>query len=151
MYLDALSAAWHTAGLTQAPASTLTHSHPRLPDLGTRGPALPLPQQELAKAVVNWLTGELFGRLHQDGASVSGSAISGERLGELVALVHTGEISGKIGKDMLELMYAGDARRPGEIVAAHGWAQLNDPVKIRELCVGVVSDPALASTIARYK
>ena len=104
----------------------------------------------------NWLTTEYFGRLkknrkEQDGIVglgddarqiplLSGSSISAARLAELVEMVAAGDISGKQGKDILDMMVEGeDARNPRDIAKAKNMLVDNDPVRIQQLCEKIMS------------
>ena len=68
-----------------------------------------------AKQAANWVMGDLAGMLKADGKEMAESPISAEHLGELIALIIKGELSGKLAKDIFPKMYAtGDA--PGVIM-----------------------------------
>jgi aspartyl-tRNA(Asn)/glutamyl-tRNA(Gln) amidotransferase subunit B len=76
-----------------------------------------------AKMIANWITTELFGKLR--GTEIQDSPIAPERLGALVDLVISGAISGKIAKQVFELMFK-DGRDPAQIVKEHGLEQVSD-------------------------
>jgi len=77
------------------------------------------------KTAANWVINELFGRLRKDDADISASPVSPAQLGSIIDLITSGAISGKIAKDLFEIVYAqgGD---PAEIVAARGMRQVTD-------------------------
>ncbi|WP_136634919.1 Asp-tRNA(Asn)/Glu-tRNA(Gln) amidotransferase subunit GatB [Pseudooceanicola onchidii] len=77
------------------------------------------------KLAANWVINELFGRLKKDDAEISDSPISPARLGQIVALIKKGDISGKIAKDVFEIAYTQD-RDPEEIVETEGMKQVTD-------------------------
>ena len=77
------------------------------------------------KGAANWVINELFGRLKKDDRDISDSPISPARLGQIVALIKKGDISGKIGKDVFEIAYTQD-RDPEEIVETEGMKQVTD-------------------------
>ena len=64
------------------------------------------------KSVANWVINELFGRLNREGKSIATSPLSSAQLGAIVDLVADGTISGKIAKDVFELVWhdGGDPR-----------------------------------------
>ncbi len=57
-----------------------------------------------AKIAANWVNNELFGRLNKEGLGITESPVSAEQLGQLVELISTDVISGKIGKDVFEIV-----------------------------------------------
>jgi aspartyl-tRNA(Asn)/glutamyl-tRNA(Gln) amidotransferase subunit B len=67
----------------------------------------------------------LFGRLKKDERSIAESPISAARLGQIVGLIKSGDISGKIAKDVFEIAYTQD-RDPDEIVETEGMKQVTD-------------------------
>lgn len=77
------------------------------------------------KGAANWVINELFGRLKKDDRDISDSPITPPRLGQIVALIKKGDISGKIGKDVFEIAYTQD-RDPEEIVETEGMKQVTD-------------------------
>ena len=62
-----------------------------------------------------------------------------EALGDLVKLVDSGTISGKIAKAVFEKMYQ-SGEGPGEIVTREGWSQISDRSAIEAIVSQVVSD-----------
>ncbi len=77
------------------------------------------------KLAANWVINELFGRLKKDDKDISDSPISAARLGQIVALIKSDKISGKIAKDVFEIAYTSD-RDPVEIVKTEGLEQVTD-------------------------
>ncbi len=77
------------------------------------------------KMAANWVINELFGRLKKDDTAIGDSPISPSRLGQIVALIKKGDISGKIAKDVFEIAYTQD-RDPEEIVETEGMKQVTD-------------------------
>lgn len=76
--------------------------------------------------------------------SLSSSPITSAALGELVDLVEEGKISGKVGKEVMEVMMRplveGEVRKtPAQIVRENGWAQVTDDALIARLCEEVVA------------
>ncbi|HEV7339196.1 MAG TPA: Asp-tRNA(Asn)/Glu-tRNA(Gln) amidotransferase subunit GatB [Bosea sp. (in: a-proteobacteria)] len=77
------------------------------------------------KAAANWVINELFGRLNKEGKDVSTSPVSAAQLGGLVDLIGEGVISGKIAKDLFEIVWT-EGGDPREIVEARGMKQVTD-------------------------
>ncbi|MEN9011385.1 MAG: Asp-tRNA(Asn)/Glu-tRNA(Gln) amidotransferase subunit GatB [Yoonia sp.] len=77
------------------------------------------------KLAANWVINELFGRLKKDEKDITESPISAARLAQIVALIKSDKISGKIAKDVFEIAYTSD-RDPTEIVATEGMEQVTD-------------------------
>ncbi|AOZ69781.1 aspartyl/glutamyl-tRNA amidotransferase subunit B [Rhodobacter xanthinilyticus] len=77
------------------------------------------------KLAANWVINELFGRLKKDGAEIGQSPVSPAQLGGIIALIKAGDISGKIAKDLFEIVYT-EGGDPAEIVVARGMKQVTD-------------------------
>ncbi|MCA8881274.1 MAG: Asp-tRNA(Asn)/Glu-tRNA(Gln) amidotransferase subunit GatB [Rhodobacteraceae bacterium] len=77
------------------------------------------------KMAANWIINELFGRLKKEDHSITESPVSAAQLGQIVDLIASGDISGKIAKDVFEISYA-TGRDPAEIVATEGMKQVTD-------------------------
>lgn len=77
------------------------------------------------KAAANWVINELFGRLNKEGKDVSSSPLSAAQLGGLVDLIGEGVISGKIAKDLFEILWS-EGGDPREIVETRGMKQVTD-------------------------
>ncbi|MEQ3709794.1 MAG: Asp-tRNA(Asn)/Glu-tRNA(Gln) amidotransferase subunit GatB [Tateyamaria sp.] len=77
------------------------------------------------KATANWVINELFGRLKKDDRDITESPVSPAQLGGIVDLIAKGDISGKIAKDLFEIIYT-DGGDPAEVVQARGMKQVTD-------------------------
>ncbi len=77
------------------------------------------------KQAANWVINELFGRLKKEDHTISDSPMSAEQLGGILDLIAKGDISGKIAKDLFEIVYA-EGGDPAEIVEARGMKQVTD-------------------------
>jgi len=77
------------------------------------------------KAAANWVINELFGRLNKEGQDVTTSPVSAAQLGGLVDLIGEGVISGKIAKDLFEILWT-EGGDPRQIVEARGMKQVTD-------------------------
>ncbi len=78
-----------------------------------------------AKLVANWVINELFGRLNKEGLDVTRSPVSAKALGAIVDLIAKNVISGKIAKDLFEIVWS-EGGDPEEIVEARGMKQVTD-------------------------
>ena len=91
------------------------------------------------KLTANWMITELFGALKKENISLSNSPISPENLGQLIALISDGTISGKIAKDVFaEMMIS--KKSPSDIVKEKGLEQVSDDTEILKLIDKVISD-----------
>ncbi len=77
------------------------------------------------KQAANWVINELFGRLNKEGLSVAESPISAAQLGGVLDLIAKGEISGKMAKDLFELLWS-EGGDPAAVAAKHGMKQVTD-------------------------
>ncbi|SEQ37732.1 Asp-tRNA(Asn)/Glu-tRNA(Gln) amidotransferase subunit GatB [Thalassovita taeanensis] len=77
------------------------------------------------KLAANWVINELFGRLKKDDADITTSPVTPAQLGGIVDLISSDAISGKIAKDLFEIVYTtgGD---PAQIVEERGMKQVTD-------------------------
>ena len=77
------------------------------------------------KLAANWVINELFGRLKKEDHDITESPVSPEQLGGIVDLITKGDISGKIAKDLFEIVYT-EGGDPAEIVEKRGMKQVTD-------------------------
>ncbi|CAM5215125.1 glutamyl-tRNA amidotransferase [Bosea thiooxidans] len=77
------------------------------------------------KAAANWVINELFGRLNKEGKDIAASPVSAAQLGGLVDLIGENVISGKIAKDLFEILWT-EGGDPRQIVEARGMKQVTD-------------------------
>ncbi|MEP7172726.1 MAG: Asp-tRNA(Asn)/Glu-tRNA(Gln) amidotransferase subunit GatB, partial [Aestuariivirga sp.] len=77
------------------------------------------------KIAANWVINELFGRLNKEGKTIETTPVSASQLGEIVDLITSGKISGKIAKDVFEIVWT-EGGSPSEIVESRGLKQLTD-------------------------
>jgi aspartyl-tRNA(Asn)/glutamyl-tRNA(Gln) amidotransferase subunit B len=78
-----------------------------------------------AKVAANWVINELAGRLNKDGKDLSSSPVSAMQLGAVLDLIAEDVISGKIAKDLFEIMWS-EGGDPRAIVEARGMKQVTD-------------------------
>jgi aspartyl-tRNA(Asn)/glutamyl-tRNA(Gln) amidotransferase subunit B len=90
------------------------------------------------RAAANWVMGDLAAALKEAGRDIADSPIPADRLGELVALVAQGEISGKIAKEVFAKMFAsGDPARA--IMEREGLRQISDTSVVAALVEQVLA------------
>ncbi|WP_018261646.1 Asp-tRNA(Asn)/Glu-tRNA(Gln) amidotransferase subunit GatB [Methylobacterium sp. WSM2598] len=77
------------------------------------------------KAAANWVINELFGRLNKEGHGIEDSPVSAAQLGAIIDLIADGTISGKIAKDLFEIVW-GEGGDPRAIVESRGLKQVTD-------------------------
>jgi aspartyl-tRNA(Asn)/glutamyl-tRNA(Gln) amidotransferase subunit B len=77
------------------------------------------------KQAANWVINELFGRLNKEGHGIGENPVSAAQLGGIIDLIAKGDISGKIAKDLFEIIYA-EGGDPAEIVETRGMKQVTD-------------------------
>jgi aspartyl-tRNA(Asn)/glutamyl-tRNA(Gln) amidotransferase subunit B len=78
-----------------------------------------------AKLAANWVINELFGRLNKEDKTITESPISAAAMGSIVSLISDGTISGKIAKDVFEIVWT-EGGDPAEIVEKRGMKQVTD-------------------------
>ncbi|MGZ5862548.1 MAG: Asp-tRNA(Asn)/Glu-tRNA(Gln) amidotransferase subunit GatB [Methyloceanibacter sp.] len=82
-------------------------------------------QDRDAKQAANWVVNELFGRLNKEGKSIALSPVSADQLGTILDLIKDGTISGKIAKDVFDIVFT-EGGDPRAVVAARGLTQVTD-------------------------
>jgi aspartyl-tRNA(Asn)/glutamyl-tRNA(Gln) amidotransferase subunit B len=78
-----------------------------------------------AKAAANWVINDLAGRLNKEGKDIAAAPISASQLGAILDLIAAGTISGKIAKDLFEIVWT-EGGDPAAIVKARGMEQVTD-------------------------
>ncbi len=91
-----------------------------------------------AKTAANWITGDLFGTLNKAGLGIADSPITAERLGGLIDLIADDTISGRIAKDVFEIMFETRAAA-ADIVAERGLRQVTDTVAIEAVVEAIIA------------
>src|SRR4051794_30493020 len=77
------------------------------------------------KAAANWIINELFGRLNKEGKDISETPVTAAQLGAIIELIGENVISGKIAKDLFEIVWA-EGGDPRAIVDSRGMKQVTD-------------------------
>jgi aspartyl-tRNA(Asn)/glutamyl-tRNA(Gln) amidotransferase subunit B len=106
-------------GLTDYDANVLTA------ELDAAGYFEAVAQGRDGKMAANWVINELFGRLNKEGLSIADTPVSADQLGGIIDLIASGEISGKMAKDLFEIIWT-EGGTPAEVAAARGMKQVTD-------------------------
>jgi len=91
-----------------------------------------------AKAAANWVINELAGRLNREGRDIEASPVSAAQLGAVLDLIGEGVISGKIAKDLFEIVWS-EGGDPRAIVEARGMKQVTDLGAIERIVDEIVA------------
>ncbi|GIT90561.1 aspartyl/glutamyl-tRNA(Asn/Gln) amidotransferase subunit B [Jannaschia pagri] len=91
------------------------------------------------KLAANWVINDLFGRLKVDEKDIETSPISPEQLGGIIQLIRSDAISGKIAKDLFEIIYT-EGGDPAQIVEERGMKQVTDTGAIEEAVAKIIAD-----------
>jgi aspartyl-tRNA(Asn)/glutamyl-tRNA(Gln) amidotransferase subunit B len=91
-----------------------------------------------AKLAANWVLNELFGRLNREGRTIAASPVSAGKLGLILDLITEGAISGRIAKELFEIVWA-EGGEPRAIVEARALKQLTDTSAIEKLVDDVIA------------
>jgi aspartyl-tRNA(Asn)/glutamyl-tRNA(Gln) amidotransferase subunit B len=91
------------------------------------------------KTVSNWVMGSILAMLKAENKTIEESPVSPERLAELLRLIDSEVISGKIAKTVFDEMVS-SGKPPEAIVQEKGLVQVTDADAITEVVKQVVSD-----------
>jgi aspartyl-tRNA(Asn)/glutamyl-tRNA(Gln) amidotransferase subunit B len=90
------------------------------------------------RAAANWVMGDLMGALKEAGKEIGESPVSAEQLGELVAMISKGDISGKLAKEIFPKMFSsGDSA--SAIMEREGLRQISDAGALGKIVDGVLA------------
>ncbi|MDE2331095.1 MAG: Asp-tRNA(Asn)/Glu-tRNA(Gln) amidotransferase GatCAB subunit B, partial [Bradyrhizobium sp.] len=90
------------------------------------------------KLAANWVINELFGRLNKEGRDIIASPVSAAQLGAIVDLIGEGTISGKIAKDLFEIVWQ-EGGDPRALVEARGMKQVTDLGEIEKVVDDIIA------------
>ena len=91
------------------------------------------------KLAANWVINELFGRMKKDGKSIINCPVSPDQLGSIIDLISTGDISGKIAKELFEIIYT-EGGDPIIVVEKRGMKQVTDSSAIEKTVAQIITD-----------
>ncbi|TGL85575.1 Asp-tRNA(Asn)/Glu-tRNA(Gln) amidotransferase subunit GatB [Leptospira congkakensis] len=92
---------------------------------------------EDAKKTSNWVKDEILGIVNKENISIQEFAIDPLRIGKLVKLINSGEITGKIAKTIFEDMLT-SKDQPEAIVEAKGLKVVRDDKALEEIVIRVI-------------
>jgi aspartyl-tRNA(Asn)/glutamyl-tRNA(Gln) amidotransferase subunit B len=90
------------------------------------------------KLAANWVINELFGRLNKEGRDISASPVSAPQLAAIIDMIGEGTISGKIAKDLFEIVWL-EGGDPRALVEARGMKQVTDLGAIEKVVDDIVA------------
>jgi aspartyl-tRNA(Asn)/glutamyl-tRNA(Gln) amidotransferase subunit B len=77
------------------------------------------------KLATSWVSVELFGALNKKGLSIAETPVTADALGKLIDLIADGTLSGRLAKDVFEIMFE-TGQDPARIVEERGLKQVTD-------------------------
>jgi aspartyl-tRNA(Asn)/glutamyl-tRNA(Gln) amidotransferase subunit B len=90
------------------------------------------------KLAANWVINELAGRLNKEGKDIAASPVKEAQLGAILDLMADATISGKIAKDVFEIVW-NEGGDPRTIVEARGLKQVTDVSALEKLVDEIVA------------
>jgi aspartyl-tRNA(Asn)/glutamyl-tRNA(Gln) amidotransferase subunit B len=101
-----------------------------------------------ARAAANWVMGDLAAALKEAGKEIADSPVGADQLGELLAIVGKGEISGKLAKDVFARMFAGQGSAR-DIIEREGLKQISDTGALEKIIDQILA--ANPKQVEQYK
>jgi aspartyl-tRNA(Asn)/glutamyl-tRNA(Gln) amidotransferase subunit B len=98
-----------------------------------------------AKATAKWLMGDLMGLLNAAGRPISESPVRAEQLGDLIALINSGRLSGKLAKEILPKMFE-SGESAATIMEREGLQQISDAATLDKIV-----DQVLATNVKQVE
>ncbi|KJC34469.1 Asp-tRNA(Asn)/Glu-tRNA(Gln) amidotransferase subunit GatB [Bradyrhizobium sp. LTSP857] len=90
------------------------------------------------KMAANWVINELFGRLNKEGRDITDSPVNAEQLAAIIDLIGEGTISGKIAKDLFEIVWQ-EGGDPRALVESRGMKQVTDLSAIEKVVNDIIA------------
>jgi len=91
-----------------------------------------------AKQAANWVINDLLGALNKNGLSIDQTPVSAAQMGAVLDLIREGVISGKIAKDLFEIVWT-EGGDPRELVESRGLKQVTDTGAIEKAVDEVIA------------
>jgi aspartyl-tRNA(Asn)/glutamyl-tRNA(Gln) amidotransferase subunit B len=95
-------------------------------------------QAKNTKTLANWVINNLRGKMTEAGLTLGDLKFPPARLLELIDLVESGKISGKIAQDVFAEMVA-SGETPDSIVEKRGWSQVSDTAALETFCTEAIA------------
>ena len=90
------------------------------------------------KMAANWVINDLLGALNKAGKGIENAPVSPDQLGAVIDLIKEGTISGKIAKDLFEIVWT-EGGDPRELVESRGMKQVTDTGAIEKAVDEVIA------------
>ncbi|MBD8552918.1 Asp-tRNA(Asn)/Glu-tRNA(Gln) amidotransferase subunit GatB [Rhizobium sp. CFBP 8762] len=90
------------------------------------------------KIAANWVINDLLGALNKAGKAFEETPVSPAQLGGIIDLIKDGTISGKIAKDLFEIIW-NDGGNPAELVETRGLKQVTDTGAIEKAVDDIIA------------
>jgi aspartyl-tRNA(Asn)/glutamyl-tRNA(Gln) amidotransferase subunit B len=90
------------------------------------------------KIAANWVINDLLGALNKAGKDIETTPVSPDQMGAILDLIADGTISGKIAKDLFEIVFA-EGGDPREIVEQRGMKQVTDTGAIEKAVDDIIA------------
>ena len=90
------------------------------------------------KIAANWVINDLLGALNKAGNTIEETPVSPDQLGAIIDLIKEGTISGKIAKDLFEIVWT-EGGDPNAIVEERGMKQVTDTGAIEAVVDEVIA------------
>ena len=91
------------------------------------------------KKAANWVRGDLSARFNEDKTGPEDLRFSAQHLAGLITMIENGELSGKMGKEVFEEMYA-TGKAPVDIVEEKGLKQVSDTGELEGIIAKVLEN-----------
>ena len=96
-------------------------------------------KKKKARKVANWIIGELLAKLNNTSIGIDDCLIGQKNLAKLLEKTESGEISGKIAKEILAEMFV-TGKSTDEIIKEKGLSLISDANKVEELIKSVITE-----------
>lgn len=100
------------------------------------------------KLSANWIVGELFARINKEGVDIDTCPVDHQAFSGLMARLDDNTISGKLAKQVLDAMWAGEGDADA-VIEAKGLKQITDSSAIEAMIADVIA--ANPSQLAEYR
>jgi aspartyl-tRNA(Asn)/glutamyl-tRNA(Gln) amidotransferase subunit B len=101
-----------------------------------------------AKAASNWIMGDLLRDLKEFNQTIEESPVEPKAIADLIQLIESGEISGKMAKDVFEVMFR-EKKSPQDVIAEKGLKQITDSGAIEQIIREIIA--ANQKTYEQYR
>ena len=91
------------------------------------------------KLASTWIMGDLFATLNNKGLNITESPVSSNNLSEMINFIKSGEISGRMAKEIFEIMVK-TGENPKQIIESKGLKQQSDPKELEKIVRNVLKN-----------